>query len=219
MMKEPWRARVAPLITVLFPPASNVRKNTRWQVCKRASTKLLSGKINGGSRGPHSDLRGQLVTAPRRCWGQQCGGSVSGRESVRDTPTLHPHSQRKRDGKWENVCREWPLSGWGGLHPTFFPPVLKKVQKWMIKRTTARLNIVLQIGCHVVICMCIIIEWKQRHRRAIWSKFRSALLVSCWSQLITTQVYDKLQQCLSLHYQSNASLFCLKSNVSAHLKC
>lgn len=33
-----------------------------------------------------------------------------------------------------------------GLHPTFSPAVSKKVQKWMIKQTTARLNILLQIG-------------------------------------------------------------------------
>lgn len=125
MMKEPWRARVAPLITVLFPPASNVRKNTRWQVCKRASTKLLSGKINGGWCGPHSDLRGQLVTAPRRCWGQQCGG----RESVRDTPMLHPHLWRNGIRSGSVLSDGWPLSG--RRPPSNFSPVLIKFRsRW-----------------------------------------------------------------------------------------
>lgn len=72
-----------PLITLLFLPASNVRKNTQWQVCKRASSKLLSEKINGGVRGLCDDLRGQLVTAPRRCWGQQPSESVRGRGGKR----------------------------------------------------------------------------------------------------------------------------------------
>lgn len=113
MMKEPWWELVAPLITVLFPPASNVRKNTQWHVCKRASTKLLSGKINGGSCSPHSDLRGQLVTAPWRCWGQQCSGSVSWRDGER-----HPHAPPTLGGE-KKKCRrmssvllaEWPLYG------------------------------------------------------------------------------------------------------------
>lgn len=148
MMKEPWRARVAPLITVLFPPASNVRKNTRWQVCKRASTKLLSGKINGGSRGPHSDLRGQLVTAPRRCWGQQCGGSVSGRESVRDTPTLHPRFQRNGMGSgrmFSVLLAEWPLCG-GGTSSNF-SPALKFKNKWSSKQQRGETSYFKSLPC------------------------------------------------------------------------
>lgn len=159
MMKEPWRARVAPLITVLFPPASNVRKNTRWQVCKRASTKLLSGKINGGSRGPHSDLRGQLVTAPRRCWGQQCSGSVSGRECER-----HPYAPPTLPKKWEvgecSLCSwlQWPLCGRGPS--SNFSPVLKEFRnKWSSKQQCGEHPSSIQR--HVVLCMCIIIEWKK----------------------------------------------------------
>lgn len=79
-MKERRPASSTPLITLLFPQDSNVRKNTQWQVCKRASSKLLSGKINGGACGLLNDLRGQLVTAPRRCWGQQRSESVRERE-------------------------------------------------------------------------------------------------------------------------------------------
>lgn len=158
MMKEPWRARVAPLITVLFPPASNVRKNTRWQVCKRASTKLLSGKINGGSRGPHSDLRGQLVTAPRRCWGQQCGGSVSGRECERHPyapPTLLKNRMRTRR-MFSVLLAEWPLSGGGPL--SNFLLVIKKFRnKWSSKQRRCEHHPTSN-QCHVVICICIIIE-------------------------------------------------------------
>lgn len=162
MMKEPWRARVAPLITVLFPPASNVRKNTRWQVCKRASTKLLSGKINGGSRGPHSDLRGQLVTAPRRCWGQQCGGSVSGRESVRDTPYAPPTLPKKTG--WE-VGECLPRVTFVWLRRAFiqlFPQRCRRKFRngWSSRRQRGWTSYFKSVR-RVVVCMCIIMEWKQ----------------------------------------------------------
>lgn len=90
-----------PLITLLFPPASNVRKNTQWQVCKRASSKLLSEKINGGASGLCDDLRGQLVTAPWRCWGQQRSESVRGREGGREGEKAKEGEGREEEG---NEC-------------------------------------------------------------------------------------------------------------------
>lgn len=95
-----WRS--GPLITLLFPLASNVRKNTQWQVCKRASSKLLSEKINGGARGLCDDLRGQLVTAPRRCWGQQPSESVRGREGGREGSKGKEGEGREEEG---NECK------------------------------------------------------------------------------------------------------------------
>lgn len=207
MMKEPWWELVAPLITVLFPPASNVRKNTQWQVCKRASTKLLSGKINGGSCGPHSDLRGQLVTAPWRCWGQQCSGSVSWRGGER-----HPHASEKNVGECplcsclsdllhgrelvSNFCcyeGSWNVNDQANNSA----PNLFKSMSHCTCHTYAHRN-----------------RMKEEHQWTIWSKFRSALVVLCCCRLIKMQVYDKLSN--ACHYTKP---FVLKSNMSAHLKC
>lgn len=159
MMKEPWWELVAPLITVLFPPASNVRKNTQWHVCKRASTKLLSGKINGGSCSPHSDLRGQLVTAPWRCWGQQCSGSVSWRDGER-----HPHAPPTLGGKKKNVG-ECPLCSWLSdlcMEESWFPTfaAVKEAETLMIKLTTVLRTSSNQFYT-VHVTLCTIIEWKK----------------------------------------------------------